>query len=88
MKRFQPVKPINFNPNPKSQDPLKWNFMRGLDDRKPLNGIIGGGKTYSLPDRNQHYANSKHARSFRNLLDAQKPSALASPFATYGKSEI
>mmetsp|Transcript_853 Transcript_853/g.729 ORF Transcript_853/g.729 Transcript_853/m.729 type:complete len:367 (+) Transcript_853:3-1103(+) len=82
IKKIQSSNPLGFNPNPRSRDPLKWNFSRGMLDERKSFDHSNNHKPYSLPPRSQHsYQAPKHVQSFRNLRDAAKPSGYI-PFAT------
>ena len=84
----KPVKPINFNPNPKSRDPLKWNFSRGLAGNnsftkqpEPVFGQRPKNQITSLGD----YEPKRIFRSHRALSEVEGQNAYKTPFATHGK---
>jgi hypothetical protein len=70
LKQSKPLKPINFDPNPKSRDPLKWNFNRGL-------------LSHTVDDK--PYARPQQYKSQRALSDFGRAKSGVYPYATHGK---
>lgn len=67
----KPFKPINFDPKPRSRDPLKWNFSRGLQENK-----IADDRVFGKP------SDYKSERSYSQYT---RPRNASVPFATHGK---
>ncbi|CAI2373491.1 unnamed protein product [Moneuplotes crassus] len=81
-KKFKPLKAINFDPNPRSRDPLKWNFNRALEDRKSYNDNFNKINALSLPSMDLSKPEQR-MRNFRGMAEVAKPASSYTPFATH-----